>query len=393
MQKVNSMRTVVVSLASACWLVASLSLVHCGGDSTSGDSGSAGSGTSSGTGNTGSNTGSTGSGTGSTGSGTGSTGSGTGASGTGTGSGTGSTGSATGTGSTGSTGTTAGTTGSSGSSTTGTTGASGTTGSSGSSGSGSKDAGAGDASKGSVDSGGGSGGGDGSVSPANFQPCPTDGGACKILPLGDSITYGIDSVVGTTTTQGGGYRVELFHDALMNKKNITFVGSLTDGAQMVDGVAFPTANEGHSGWTVEQIQGITPMDLMPNPNIILLLIGTNNMYGADNSTPTGGATDLPKLVDAILMNAPDALLAVSTITPLTLYQNGMYETDVTTYNATIQPMVATRAAAGKHIIFVDLFTGFDSTTMLNMSDKIHPNNTGYSEMGDKWYAAISPYLP
>ena len=256
-----------------------------------------------------------------------------------------------------------------------------------------KDAGAGDGSSGSSGSSG-SPTGDSGVSTADFQPCPTDGGACKILPLGDSITYGVDSTpVGTTTGQGGGYRVELFHDALMNKKNITFVGSLTDGAQMVDGVAFPTANEGHSGWTVEQIQGITPMDLMPNPNIILLLIGTNNMYSAGGSTPAGGATDLPKLVDALLMNAPDALLAVSTITPLTLYQNGMYESDVTTYNATIQPMVATRAAAGKHIIFVDLFTGFDSTTMLNMNDKIHPNNTGYSEMGDKWYAAISPYLP
>ena len=384
------MRTVVLSLASACWLAAAVSLVHCGGDSTgsSGSSGGTGnsgetSGTGGSTGTTGGSTGTTGGSTGTTGS-TGGTGS-TGSSGTFTGTGTGSTGSSgASTGTTGSTGSTTGTAGASGSAGTG-------SGSSGSSGS-VNDAGAGGASKGTVDSGGGSTG-EGGVSPASFQPCPMDGGACKILPLGDSITYGVDSTLPNSSAQGGGYRVELFNDALMNHKNITFVGSQMDGAQMVDGVAFPTDNEGHSGWTVEQIQGITPMDLMPNPNIILLMIGTNDMYDADNSTPAGAPAALSKLLDTLLMDAPDALLVVSTITPLTDYMSGKYETDVTTYNATIQPMVTTRAAAGKHILFVDQFTGFNAMTMIDMADGIHPNNSGYSLMGDVWYAAISPYLP
>ncbi|HSY22116.1 MAG TPA: SGNH/GDSL hydrolase family protein [Polyangiaceae bacterium] len=372
------MRTVVLSLASACWLAASLSLVHCGGDSSQGSSGGSGSGsgTTGGTGNTGGSTGNTGGSTGATGGSTGSTGSAGSSSGTGTGS-TGSSGATTGT--TGSTGSTAGATGGSGS-------AAGSTGSSGTSGS-VNDAGAGDASKGTPDSGGGSTG-EGGVSPASFQPCPMDGGVCKILPLGDSITFGLDS------TTGGGYRVELFTDAIMNNKNITFEGSQTSGPAMVDGKPFPTANEGHSGYTIEQISAMeVPMPaLNSNPNIILLMIGTNDMYGADNSTPAGAPAALTKLLDTLLMDAPNALLVVSTITPLP-YMNGQYETDVTTYNATIQPMVMTRAAAGKHIIFVDQFTGFNAMTMIDTADNIHPNDSGYKLMGDVWYAAISPYLP
>jgi len=37
-----------------------------------------------------------------------------------------------------------------------------------------------------------------------YQPCPTDGTACKIMPFGDSITDGYNS------DTPGGYRVELF---------------------------------------------------------------------------------------------------------------------------------------------------------------------------------------
>ena len=46
---------------------------------------------------------------------------------------------------------------------------------------------------------------------------------------------------------------------------------------------------------------------------------------------------------------------------------------------------------GKHIIMVDLFTGFMTSSML-AGDGIHPNQTGYNFMGDGWYGAISSYL-
>jgi lysophospholipase L1-like esterase len=214
---------------------------------------------------------------------------------------------------------------------------------------------------------GGSGGG-------AFDPCPSDA-PCKILPLGDSITDGFNVA--------GGYRMRLFENALDADQQITFVGGSMNGPTMVGDVDFPRAHEGHSGWTIAQIDGIVPSPaLMVDPDIILLLIGTNDMYGA---MPTTAANRLGPLLDQILEASPDALLAVGTITPLT----GNGSANIPPYNDAISGLVETRAAAGKHIILVDQFTDFPNS---ELADGVHPNRAGYDRMGDVWYAAIADYL-
>ena len=64
-------------------------------------------------------------------------------------------------------------------------------------------------------------GGDGA---AAFNPCPPVPMVCKIMPLGDSITWGVGS-----SGAGGGYRVPLFLRSLTltNNQSITFVGHRT----------------------------------------------------------------------------------------------------------------------------------------------------------------------
>jgi hypothetical protein len=221
---------------------------------------------------------------------------------------------------------------------------------------------------------GGKAGGGGAGSPG-FEPCPaTD--PCKILPLGDSITDGV-GVPG-----GGSYRIELFSLALENDKNITFVGGSMNGPQMVDGQPFPRAHEGHSGWTVQQIDGIVNQSaLNVNPHIILLHIGTNDMYGGD---PGGADERLVTLVDDITEKAPNALLVVSSIIPLPSNTS-----QVSTYNARVPQIVEDAAGDGKHVIYVDQFMGFPTD---ELADGVHPDADGYARMGAKWYAAISPYL-
>jgi hypothetical protein len=215
-------------------------------------------------------------------------------------------------------------------------------------------------------------GGNGSGGATGFAPCPATG-ACKILPLGDSITDGIG--------YSGGYRVELFSLALADGHDVTFVGGSMNGPQMVDGQPFPRAHEGHSGWTVSQIDGIVPSPaLNPDPHIILLHIGTNDMY----QMPSGATDRLETLIDAILMELPDSLLVVSNIIPLPQSAGA-----VTTFNAPIPGMVMERANAGKHILFVDQFDGFPTS---ELGDGVHPNQAGYERMAGKWYAAISDYL-
>lgn len=231
----------------------------------------------------------------------------------------------------------------------------------------------------------------GQGSDPGFQPCPTDGDPCAILPLGDSITEGYGS-------SGGGYRVQLFRDALDNSKNITFVGSLMNGPGDVDGETFPKSHEGHGGYTIDSdgshsgISGqITDQALsMYSPNIVLLMIGTNDLNG--NVDVNNAPNRLGTLIDDILTRAPNSLLVVASVIPM---QNGNND-KVQPYNATIPEMVAERAAEGKHVIAVDnwaAFTADPNYTSVWMSDTLHPNDAGYAVLGSSFYDAIAAYLP
>ena len=228
---------------------------------------------------------------------------------------------------------------------------------------------------GNASGGRGTGGSSGACA---YDPCPTNGDACKILPLGDSITWGVG--------YDGAYRVELFSKAVAAQKKITFTGSLSNGPNTVAGQTFPKNNEGHSGWTITQDAGLIPSPALNTlPHIVLLMIGTNDVYAS-----SGQATmpdRLGQLLDKIIGAAPNALLVVAKITPLT---NASWNATVKTYNDAIPGLVQTRVAAGKHVMLADMNTGFTSSMM--SSDGIHPNQSGYDFMGDAWYAAISGCL-
>ncbi len=247
--------------------------------------------------------------------------------------------------------------------------------------------GAGDTGRGDAGDAAGADGG------APFAPCPTGGAACVILPFGDSITDGFPA-------ENGGYRVELFHRSLLAAKHVTFVGSLANGPLMVDNVAFPPNHEGHSGFSIDPApNNLTPGGISPlangaiatyHPNIILLLIGTNDV---NRSIDLANApTRLAALVDRIIADAPNALLAVGQLIPIT---DDTINPRVQAYNAAIPAIVQQRAAAGKHVILVDAYNPFASVAnfkTLLMTDVLHPNLAGYGLLGDTWYNAISSYL-
>jgi GDSL-like lipase/acylhydrolase family protein len=207
-----------------------------------------------------------------------------------------------------------------------------------------------------------------------YNPCPTNGDPCRILPVGDSITFGIN--------YEGSYRPELFHKAVMAGQKITFTGTLQNGPTMVDMMPFPRRFEATSGITIDGIskQITNNKTLMMPADIVLIHIGTNDMY----MTPAGAPDRLGKLIDQIITGLPDALVAVAKIIPLSQSKDA-----VNTYNAAIPGVVQTRVAAGKHVIVVDLFTGFPPGDM----DSVHPYQTGYNWMGDKWYDAIGSLFP
>jgi lysophospholipase L1-like esterase len=232
--------------------------------------------------------------------------------------------------------------------------------------------------------------------PAAFNPCPTDGSPCRIMPLGDSITFGLGS------SHQGAYRVELFRRAVVEDgHNITFVGTNPGGLRgptEVEGQPFPRNHDGISGDTIPgNANGGFPPGVRnrvddaiaaTDPHIILLHIGTNDINGGQ-AAPV--LENLGNLLTQITDSAPDALLVVAQIVPRQ-QNNGPTEA----YNAGIPALVEERAAEGDHVVLADMYTPFVSNpgganALLN--DIVHPNDAGYAVMAEAWYEAIESVLP
>ncbi len=253
----------------------------------------------------------------------------------------------------------------------------------------------GDAMTGGNDGSGGapaSGGSDGSGgAEATVSPCPASG-ACKILPLGDSITEGYGS-------SGGGYRVELFRQALSANKDITFVGTLLNGPNMVDGANFPRSHQGHGGYTIDSDGGhngisgsITENALsMFDPHIVLLMIGTNDING--NVDVQNAPTRLGNLVDKITMLQPEALVVVATVCPVI---NDGTDQRIVEYNTGVKQVVEQRKMQDKNVILLDNYAAIHDQPNWEddlMIDNLHPNDAGYAVFGQSFYDAIDEYLP
>ncbi|KAJ6505921.1 SGNH hydrolase-type esterase domain-containing protein [Mycena vulgaris] len=165
----------------------------------------------------------------------------------------------------------------------------------------------------------------------------------RLLPLGDSITFGF------TSSDGNGYRSTL-HNLFQTGNTVDFIGSLKSGT-MAD-----NDNE--------------------DTQVVLLMAGTNDViHGISSGTPT----QLSTLIDSIFTTCPDAALIVATLTPLSSGQAA-----VTTYNHTVTQLVNTRKPAGKHILLASMASVLAS----DLKDGVHPTDAGCVTMANAWFPVI-----
>lgn len=220
---------------------------------------------------------------------------------------------------------------------------------------------------------------------SHVNPCPAKG-PCRVLPLGDSITFGVGG-------SAGGYRVPLFRIAREKNKDISFVGRQQNGPPIVDGVAFPRGHEGYPGYTVEPCggrSGLAPLVdgalLAGRPHVVLLMIGTNDVgAGCDLATSFGA---LERLVTTITRGAPEATLVVATLVPS---QDEAFDARAAAYHAGIPKLVADHAARGQKVRFADMRAAFEGVPAYRsalLADVLHPNDAGYAVMAKTWAAAM-----
>ncbi len=199
----------------------------------------------------------------------------------------------------------------------------------------------------------------------------------NIMPMGDSITDG-----SSYASTHAGYRGYLYDLLTADGYSFTYVGSLT--VNQDDLPASQRFHEGHSGWNVVQIlNGITGSNwLNVNPDIITLMIGTNNRGGGAAGVPSA-MNDYSQLIDAITSRKPDALILAAQIVPIP-----GQDAFVTAFNSALAGLVSTKKAAGANVALLDLYTGYPTPYSTTMPDNLHPSDIGYAWMGQKWYEAI-----
>ncbi|WP_020477492.1 ricin-type beta-trefoil lectin domain protein [Streptomyces sp. SS] len=190
----------------------------------------------------------------------------------------------------------------------------------------------------------------------------------RVMPLGDSITWGVGS------STGNGYRGPLWDRLVAEGHPVDFVGTGRAGS-MSD-----PDNEGHSGYRIDQIAALANAALTRyRPNVVTLHIGTNDLQGA--SEVDTAIARLKSLVNQITADVPDATVLVASLVVST---SSSEEQHRGAYNQALPQIVGAAQAAGKHVAFVDM----SSLTTADLADPLHPNDSGYRKMADAFHRGV-----
>ena len=188
----------------------------------------------------------------------------------------------------------------------------------------------------------------------------------RVLPLGNSITWGYGSA------SGNGYREPLLS---LLPNSLTYIGSEHSGNMSNN------ENEGHPGAIIYQIAMYADQSLRLRPNVILLMAGTNDIMG--NFGVEEAPSRLSVLIDRCVTACPDAVILVAQLTPM-LARDAQHRADV--FNAAIPMVVNEKVEQGKKVLAINMeqYVGLDG-----LMDGLHPSDKGYNGMAKAWYDGIN----
>ncbi len=206
----------------------------------------------------------------------------------------------------------------------------------------------------------------------------------RIMPLGDSITYGIK---GISDIDSGGYRTELWQKFVADDLPVKFVGSRCDGPNELS----DKMHEGHPGWTMKQVSASASQWFdAAQPDLILLMIGTNDTRKSSLKTMI---EDLNTLIDIITQHCPKAQLLVASIPPIhPAAKPAIRSLRAIYFNAAIPSVVSSKIAQGKKVHFVDMRSlsvqDLTASLSLDLDRGLHPNAQGYRKIANFWHDAV-----
>jgi lysophospholipase L1-like esterase len=226
---------------------------------------------------------------------------------------------------------------------------------------------------------------------AAFQAAEAD--PVKIMPLGDSITRGTNDINYPNGDIPGGYRRELGNLLAAAQIDHDFIGDRSDNAAP----GMDPDHNGNNGYRTDEILAILPSLLGADPDVVLLMAGTNDMLQA---VPVATAVNhLRNLIVQITSDDPDRKLWVATIPPITQNWNGqsaaVLNANANLYNAEVRNLIAEYASQGRKVALADMNAGIvltDEDPLKNFfqpGDGVHPGQAGYDQLGGLWFETIT----
>lgn len=210
----------------------------------------------------------------------------------------------------------------------------------------------------------------------------------RILCVGDSLT-----------DANPGYR-SFLHGMLADAgADFVFVGPKQQKA--ADGT--PLDHAGYGGYTIGpgasvaddwsggkgNIDAVLDQALTVSPDIVLLLIGTNDFFNIGDRQPgydpnRDGPERVVGLVRRIGAALPDAHVFVGSVIPV--------EWDSSFAAAFNRALAEKLADPGANVTFVDVakLSGFQKGDWLE--DKLHPSESGHRKLARAWFDAVHPHI-
>lgn len=195
------------------------------------------------------------------------------------------------------------------------------------------------------------------------------GAVVRVLPLGDSITWGQGS------PSGSGYRAGLWAlVAGQSRYAVRFVGS-----QRAGDLPEP-ANEGHPGYTIGQVAaGVDRWMAAARPDVVLLHVGINDLrHGID---PAHAPDRLAALIDRIYTDRPRVSVVFMGLIPTT----ARHQQGAAAFNVRAAALQRAERRLGRSFWYVVP----PALTRAQFADGLHPDDAGYARIAQAFFPALS----